>query len=738
MCGITAVLARRSTIPTPDAGLLVAGVDAALAALDPSVRDVAGAADRLGAVDQALRGVAGVRALLGDPGLAPALESRLADAAGIMAAIEADLDHGNRPLPGPGVEAANAALVRLKDAVWAIQRDRIPAARGIAGLAGPGAGAGPGLEAWWAVQVALSALERLEVRGRDSAGLHLFVTCHPIPAGDPEVLARAADPLFRSQSVRITPEGMAFVYKAAAEIGELGDNIRVLREAIAGDALLHRALAVPEAEAAIVAHTRWASVGLISEANAHPLNQEEHSRPGAPYVAAALNGDVDNHVELRAAHALQTRSEITTDAKVIPVLVSRRIAAGTPAASAFRDTVAAFEGSVAIAAHAGDDPDRLLLALRGSGQALYVGLAGEAFVISSEPYGLIEETPRYLRMDGETTGGQIVVLNRSGAGTLDGVERLAYDSTPLPVDPAEVVTAEITTRDVDRGGYPHFLLKEISEAPQSFRKTLRGKITETNGRRTVDLSEETLPPDLRQKLAKGDIRRVFAIGQGTSAVAGQSLAAALSDFVPTGLTVAALPSTELSGFGLDDDMSDTLVIAISQSGTTTDTNRTVDLARARGAAVVAIVNRRHSDLVEKADGVLYTSDGRDVEMSVPSTKAFYAQVAAGFLLALALATEIRGGEPPPGAHDLLVGLADLPAAMEQVLASRPAIAAAAAEHAPRRRYWAVVGNGVNRVAAGILLAVAVAGEVGGAGERGTSELLEGLRELPTAMEGVLE
>src|SRR3546814_1295077 len=79
-------------------------------------------------------------------------------------------------------------------------------------------------------------------------------------------------------------------------------------------------------------------------------------------------------------------------------------------------------------------------------------------------------------------------------------------------------------------------------------------------------------------------------------------------------------------FGLRDDMSDTLVIAISQSGTTTDTNRTVDLVRGRGSKVLAIVNRRGSDLTDKADGVPYTSDGRDVEMSVASTKAFYAQI----------------------------------------------------------------------------------------------------------------
>ncbi len=142
-------------------------------------------------------------------------------------------------------------------------------------------------------------------------------------------------------------------------------------------------------------------------------------------------------------------------------------------------------------------------------------------------------------------------------------------------------------------------------------------------------------------------------------------------------------------------MADTLVVAISQSGTTTDTNRTVDLVRGRGARVVAIVNRRGSDLTDKADGVLYTSDGRDVEMSVASTKAFYSQVAAGILLAAAIAAEV-GGRVDAG---LLRALRELPAAMTEVLARRPAIAEAAHGLAPAQRYWAVVGNGVNRIAA---------------------------------------
>src|SRR4051794_22872967 len=718
MCGIIAVVRRRSDRPAPSPSSLLTPLEGAgeeLRGAPPSdlgsvIDAVAGRAET---VNGLLKGTPGVAALLADRALPASLDGLATEIGAALAEREATLDES--PASAAELEVVNAGVIRLKDAIWAIQRDRLRTARAVADLAGTGAG--PAAIAGFAsIQAALSAIDRLEVRGRDSAGLNLLVYGHGLDLDDPAIAAllagRTRDPLFGAGAVRVTGDGhLSFVYKAAAEIGELGDNTRVLREAIREDALLHRALVAESAELTVLGHTRWASIGIISEPNAHPMNSDETDRRNGPYVTAALNGDVDNFADLKVSDDLHIAAEITSDAKVIPTLVSRRLAAGDASLEAFRQTVRRFDGSVAIAANVASEPGRLQLALRGSGQALYVGLDDDLFVVASEPYGVVEDATRYLRLDGETpadptdpTGscGQVVELDVDGAGTVEGISRRSYDGTPLPVSVSELVTPEVTTRDIDRGSYQHFLLKEIEEAPGSFRKTLRGKIaTADDGRLRASVGTETLPEQVRSGLRSGAIGRVLVIGQGTAAVAGQSLARVLAaEVAPTPLRVEALPATELSGFSLRSDMSDTLVIAISQSGTTTDTNRTVDLVRSRGARVIAIVNRRSSDLTDKSDGVLYTSDGRDVEMSVASTKAFYAQTAAGFVLACALADEVPGAEAG-AAHrsELLAGLRELPEAMEATLARRSTIAEAAQELAPSRRYWAIVGSGANQVAA---------------------------------------
>ena len=713
MCGIIAVVRRRSDAALPDPAAVLADLDEALAALrgEGSLPGLlAAAAEATGRADRRLRGLPGVQALLGRGGLADEVEDRTVGLEAVVADLEGRLDAGGDVPGAEDLEAVNAAIVALKDATWAVRRDRLRTAAAVADLAGSDAGPAA-LAVALSVQQALSALDRLEVRGRDSAGLHLLVRGHGLdPAAGAvaeELAARGGDPLFGTGSVRAVDGLLSFVYKAAAEIGELGDNTRVLREAIRGDRLLWRALEADAAEAVVLGHTRWASIGIISQANAHPLDAEELDGVDRPAVTAVLNGDVDNFADLKATEGLRIANEITTDAKVIPTLTARRLAEGLDPVEAFRVTATRLEGSVAVAAGTAAAPEDLLLALRGSGQALYVGLAEDAYVVASEPYGVVEECDVYLRMDGETpadpddpaTRGQLVRLRGAQAGELAGIDRFAYDGRSLPVDAGELTAAAITTRDIDRGDHPHYLLKEISEAPASFRKTLRGKLVERDGRLVVHLGDDVLPADVRRRLADGSIRRVVAVGQGTAAVASRAFVAALEEAVEAGsVQVEAELATELSGFALRGDMSDTLVVAVSQSGTTTDTNRTVDLVRARGAAVVAIVNRRASDLTDKADGVLYTSDGRDVEMSVASTKAFYSQIAAGFLLALAVADAV-GVRDAFDDQEVLRSLRELPALMERTLATRPTVAEAAQRFAPSRRYWAIVGNGANRIAA---------------------------------------
>ncbi len=703
MCGIIGIVSRPTGRAIPSRDEIVAVLDRAVASLP----DTARAADHAHAVDAMLRGDAGVQTLAGNLELVTALSSRLDVLDAFADEEERRLDASD--LDPQELETSIAVVTRLRDALWAIRRDRLRTADAVHALAGRSASTSA-LRGYLSIQQALSAIDRMEVRGRDSAGITVLVwgdaVTIELPSLTDTIARRSTDPLFTNGSVRVHDNTVLFAYKAAAEIGELGDNTRAIRNAVSADDLLRSILALHDVHVTVIGHTRWASVGIISEPNAHPVNSEEIGRTSTSMSVAVLNGDVDNHADLKSRHSLSFAEPITTDAKVIPALVDRFRTDGESALDAFRHAVTLFEGSVAIGLSSTDDPGTMYLALHGSGQGLCVGLAEDRFVVASEPYGLVEETLNYVRMDGEalahadqpSSRGQILVVSAQGAGTLDGLRMLAYDGTELPLSDERIVTAEVTTRDIDRGDAPHFLLKEILEAPRSFQKTLRGRIDDDNELLRADLGEFSFPQSIAQRLASRDIRRVRIIGQGTAAVAGQSMVGVLNALVGSALQVEAITATELSGFAMESDMSDMLVVAVSQSGTTTDTNRTVDLAATRGASVIAIVNRRGSELANKANGVLYTSDGRDVEMSVASTKAFYSQVAAGMLLSCAIAEAVGTGSAEQR-HRILDSLRHVPDAMRQVVAQRPAIADAAHKFAPSRRYWAVVGNGPNTVAA---------------------------------------
>lgn len=652
------------------------------------------------------------------------------------------------------MEHINNSLTLFRDLLWALEKDVLANVEKILYLAAAERNAAISRESFRKfrkINLLLNSIDRLEVRGRDSAGIQITFVLEDTYGLTMLLGDLAENDLYDEWLKRIKPGDLydgsiqlsemtgrvniTFTFKKASVTGKLGENVRYLGERIRSDRILQTIVRKSSNSDMYLAHTRWASVGSITEENCHPVNnftlntKTERSSEGLlPFkvyplygegnwsINVALNGDIDNYNSLRAAIETEgstlINNSVTTDTKIIPLQIEKYLSSGHTLQESFRLVLNDFEGSHAIAMQSNLEPDKMYLALRGSGQSMYVGLSDDQIMFSSELYGLVEVTHRFIKMDGETeripgdpsTKGQIFILERNGKRPLQGISAFYYDGFPLTINGEMIQEAEITTRDIDRKDYPHYLLKEIFEAPLSARKTLRGKYNIRYGQDggvSVDfnLGNDIVPQKLNDIMKSGTIRNIFVIGQGTAAVAGSAIAEALSKYL-TGLNIRieAMTATELSGFFLEDNVDNTLIIAVTQSGTTTDTNRAVAMAKERGIHLISIVNRRQSDITHVTDGVFYTSDGRDIEMSVASTKAFYSQIVAGYILALYFA-KVLGTMTDDRIADELAGLENAPEKMNAVIATKEKIRESAWEIVKKKKYWAVVGSGPNKVAA---------------------------------------
>ncbi len=641
-------------------------------------------------------------------------------------------------LPTETVEIVDRRIENLKDVAWCLKTEvgqNIAKVRALMSDEHMRISSAV-IKIYRSINTVLNSIDRLEVRDRDSAGISLlFILEAPVFSKLKQSIEtanfsenfnkRTNNAVLGNGSISISLDnandlaGIALTYKVAAEIGSLGDNVCGLRRQICQDRILQLLAQCPHRFHTVSAHTRWASVGAITIANCHPVDNATKG-PDARCqgtIHACLNGDIDNFRQLKEefeSHGESITPDITTDTKIIPLQVQKYLRAGHAVEEAFRLAVNDFQGSHAISMHTDLAPGKFFLAQKGSGQAIFVGLADDHYIPTSEVYGFVEETCRYLKMNGEKvvegkngpTQGQIYILDQNSAGGLEGIQALCYDGTPIQLTAGDIQNTQITSRDIDRQDFPHYFLKEISEAPRSVVRTLhnRWKIDKESGHYIIALNEATFPQRIAQALTAGKIRRIYFIGQGTAGVAAQAGADILNYYLnEPSLKISALKASELSGFQLDsnvdaDSMNDTLVVAISQSGTTTDTNRAVDMVRARGACTMAIVNRRDSDITFKVDGVVYTSSGRDIEMSVASTKAFYSQIVAATLVGLKIA-EIKGRRSSGFITEEIKTLLLIPDQMRKVLQLGEKIKVSAQRLAPSKTYWAAVGSGPNKAAA---------------------------------------
>jgi glucosamine--fructose-6-phosphate aminotransferase (isomerizing) len=353
-----------------------------------------------------------------------------------------------------------------------------------------------------------------------------------------------------------------------------------------------------------IGHTRWATHGAPEAVNAHPHLDCSGN------IAIIHNGIIENHTELQ--EVLEQRGHIfssVTDSEVLAHLIEESRAEGLELLEAVRQSLLRVRGAFAVAAMDATEPDVIVAARRIS--PLIVGTApGETYLASDIPAILDRATAFYAVNDDE-----IVRLDSSGFRAID-LEGVPVRLHQLAID-WDLETAE-------KGGHEDFMSKEINEQPEAIRATLLDR-----RRRDGTLTFDELRID-DQELR--EVNRVVIVAAGTSHHAGQVAKYAIERWAR--LSVEVDISSE---YRYRDPIVEvgTLVIGVSQSGETIDTIQAIREAKRRGARVIAITNIVGSSLARESDAVIYTRAG--LEVSVASTKAFVAQVAALEVLALRLA-----------------------------------------------------------------------------------------------------
>ena len=387
-----------------------------------------------------------------------------------------------------------------------------------------------------------------------------------------------------------------------------------------------------------IGHTRWATHGRPSEVNAHP-----HA---AGPVAVVHNGIIENHVAVRAeleAEGVKFLSD--TDTEIVAHLVHREITRGSAKGAkpslfeAVRGALKHVVGAYAIAVVSRDEPGAFVAARYGS--PLVIGVGENEMLAGSDITALLSHTRKMVFLE----DGDVVELKADGY-RIENVEGEAQTRPVKQIDWSASVA--------ERGGYKHFMLKEIHEQPDVIEATIRGRLDLAAG----DVHPHEIGVD--PQLAKS-IKRVYFVACGTShhaALAGRYWIEGLAR-VPTTVELASEVRYRDPVFFPDD-----LVIAISQSGETADTLAAVKTAKAQGAHVLTLTNVVDSALARIADGALYTHAGP--EIGVASTKCFTTQLAALLMLAVYLGRR-RETLQADKARDILQALVEVPSHMREVL-----------------------------------------------------------------------
>jgi glucosamine--fructose-6-phosphate aminotransferase (isomerizing) len=440
------------------------------------------------------------------------------------------------------------------------------------------------------LEVLMGGLKRLEYRGYDSAGVAV-----------------------------LDDGGHLGIRKKAGKLGMLGDELE----------------GTPIADGHTgIGHTRWATHGGPTDGNAHPHLGDDGK------LALIHNGIIENFAELKR-ELTEAGAEFSseTDTEVAALLVGSVYRETGDLTEALRRTVARLNGAFTLLVVHQDQPGIVVGARRNS--PLVIGLGDGENFLGSDVAAFVEHTRRAMEIGQD----QIVTIRP------DSVEVTDFDGNPVTTREFEIAW---DASAAEKGGWPTFMKKEISEEPEAVGKTLLGRVID---------GAVTLPEldDVADILAGVD--RIVVLACGTAAYASMVGKYAIETWTRIPVDV------ELSHeFRYRDPVvgPNTLVVSVSQSGETMDTLMAVQYAKTKGARTLSICNTQGATIPRESDAVLYTHAGPEV--AVASTKAFVAQITALYLLGLHLAT-IRGTLDAPAVAELTEELLNLPAKLDQVVES---------------------------------------------------------------------
>jgi glutamine---fructose-6-phosphate transaminase (isomerizing) len=424
---------------------------------------------------------------------------------------------------------------------------------------------------------------------------------------------------------------------------------------------LRRALDAAPLKGSIgIGHTRWATHGRPSEGNAHPHQ--------AGPVAVIHNGIVENYVELRAAltaRGHKLRSE--TDTELIAHLIEERVRAGVGLTEAVRQTVLELRGSFSIVVLCETEPDKLVAAKTATPLVLGLG-EGENFVASDIP-AILGHTRRTIVLEdgelAELTAHSVRLMTFAGAAVERAPRLIEWDAVAAT-----------------KGGFQHYLRKEIAEQPQAWIDTLSGRAAA--GSNAVRFEGELLPAAGPQAI--GRIVMVSAGASWISSLIGKFMIEELCG-VPAEVDYSAefryrQPPIDAR----------TMMIAVSQSGETADTLAALEEGRRRGCHLLAITNTVDSSIARKADAPLYTRCGP--EISVTTTKCFLTQIEAFYLFAIHLAARL-GRLSEREVNAMLQPAFAIPAQIKEILEKRERQIERVARKYGKARDFLYLGRGIN-------------------------------------------